>query len=206
MSAPMVRAILEGRKTQTRRVVKPMWGAHHAQAWSHEGGRFEYANNDGWHACGATVCRYGTTGDQLWVRETWAVDAPLQQVRLENEDIMGPVGFGHGPYFRADPVHENAGLTWRPSIHMPRWASRITLEIVAVRVERLQEISQNDARAEGVTHYTCGHPDCFGPKGEPGMHYGPRRAYYELWNKLNAKRGYGWDMNPWVWVIEFKRL
>ncbi|KVO11765.1 hypothetical protein WJ73_19665 [Burkholderia ubonensis] len=95
---------------------------------------------------------------------------------------------------------------WRPSIHMPRWASRITLEIIGVRVERLQDISEADARAEGVTieeWHKVGH--CLGP-GRGADQPLSIRAFRELWDGLNAACGYGWDANPWLWVIEFRRI
>ncbi|MBU9388980.1 hypothetical protein KTE71_15765, partial [Burkholderia multivorans] len=91
---------------------------------------------------------------------------------------------------------------WRPSIHMPRAAARITLEITGVRVERLQSISESDARAEGVTieeHHTRGY--CAGAYRPPSI-----RAFHDLWDSLNAARGHGWDVNPWVWAIEFRRI
>lgn len=167
MSAPMVRAILAGRKTQTRRIMK--------MAKRGTGG-------PPFQIDGKTVCSpYGVPGDRLWVRESWR---PRQASTV---------------YYRADSYdyhHDEirAGGTvpqWRPSIHMPRWASRITLEVVAVRVERLQEITYLESVAEGVI-YDRGFED-------------PRDNYRSLWNVINAKRGRGWDENPWVWVIEFRR-
>jgi hypothetical protein len=92
---------------------------------------------------------------------------------------------------------------WRPSIHMPRWASRITLEIVSVRVERLQDINEEDAKAEGVLPAAYGEPDYteddYGPKNH-------RDGFQLLWDSINGPRGYGWDVNPFVWCVEFRRI
>lgn len=207
-SGSMVRAILEGRKSQTRRIVGAIGNfplvnlAEHPNPLSPGpySGRFNDSMSWGWprleEGCHAPLggwlewCPYGVPGDRLWVRETWAVDAPLAQVQRENEDMMGPSGFGHGPYFRADPVHENAGLKWRPSIFMPRWACRLVLEVTAVRVERLQDISETDAKAEGVEPADC----CL-------AYY---HGYSKLWDSINAKRA-PWASNPWVWAITFRR-
>jgi len=175
-SAPMVRAILAGTKTQTRRTIKPQ------------------PDGDG-----IVPCPYGQPGTSLWLREAWAVDAPLDQVRREREDALYPPDFGHGPYFRADLIHEHSGLTWRSPIFMPRWASRITLEIVSIRVERLKAISEADAKAEG-----CFMPDSIYP-GEPhtpGSYV--VKQYRLLWESINGPSS--WSANPWVWVVEFKRL
>ncbi len=200
----MVRAILEGRKTQTRRIVKPT-GAHHIFQFR---GREEARGTDEptgeWAWCRAERvisehirCPYGKLGDRLWVRETWSQPTTLDP---------GPT------VYRADypacvpPDFENLppadDITWKPSIHMPRWASRISLEITSVRAERLQSISESDARAEGVTiedRHMRGY--CAGAYRPPSI-----RAFHDLWDSLNAARGHGWDVNPWVWVVEFKRL
>jgi hypothetical protein len=90
----------------------------------------------------------------------------------------------------------NGNEKWRPSIHMPRWASRITLEVTDVRVERVQEISEEDAKTEGVTPSIV---------GEWWDHLKYRAGFQTLWNSINEKRGFGWDENPWVWVVEFKK-
>jgi hypothetical protein len=171
MSAPMVRAILEGRKTMTRRVVMP---AVHLIA------------TDDRHAVTDSYCPYGAPGERLWVRETWCCYTP----ELRN------------PKYRADR-HNDSGWTWRPSIHMPRWASRLTLEVTAVRVERLKEISEEDARAEGVEQCEGGYIDAMcGPS--QGME--AKQAFDSLWDSINAARGFGWSVNPWVWVVSFRRV
>jgi hypothetical protein len=135
-------------------------------------------------------------GTRLWVRETWGAvwpdeyPVPLEQCKIEYKaDTNNPYP-GDWP---ADEARGNDDAPkWRASIHMPRWASRLSLEIVSVRVERVQEISFDDAIAEGV----CADPH--------GVRSESRRWFSELWDSINAKRGYGWDVNPWVWVIEFK--
>jgi hypothetical protein len=155
-------------------------------------------------------CPYGVPGDRLWVREPWTTSlghfahtiiyqadnksaglkfSDDQQVWIERYERK------HGNQGYSSYLHEVRG--WAPSIFMPRWASRITLEVVNIRVERLQEISFDDAIAEGVCEYP---PDAHGMRSEC------RRWFQEIWDEINAKRGYGWDVNPWVWVIEFKQV
>lgn len=184
-SAPMVRAILAGTKTQTRRVVKPR-----DLAWmdEHQGLR---------EPCNAERCPYGRPGQRLWVREShwWFKDEPDHSCgyyppKLTREDVE----------YRADG--DDGRKAWRPSIHMPRWASRITLEITGVRVERLRDISEADAIAEGITRDRDGH----GWQVEDGRHYSddPRESYASLWETINGPGS--WGANPWVWCIAFKRV
>jgi hypothetical protein len=159
-SGRMVQAILDGRKTMTRRVFKTA--------------KLIPTESYGKRALTRT-CPYGQPGDRLWVRETHNT-------------------CGEKPFYRADgemPLE----WKWSPSVFMPRWASRITLEITAVWVERLKDITIEDAQAEGIT-----------PLGTEGDSRRWRAGFRELWDSLNAKRGYGWDANPWVWVISFKRV
>lgn len=197
-SGEMVRAILEGRKTQTRRVVK--WaGRDYSQyenlvAVSLENYPHAHASETtgiGIPSEGGVVqimgkCPYGKPGDRLWVRET--TYAPLigqSHVMQVNEGLL----------YAADVAHRPSHYKTVSSIHMPRWASRITLEIVSVRVERLQDISANDARAEGVF---C--PEAlYAQNGESA----PVAVFYDLWESINGKT-HPWESNPWVWVIEFK--
>lgn len=138
----------------------------------------------------ARFCPYGVPGDRLWVRETFG--------HFELNDSFKP---GDRVFYRADG--ECLELQpWRPSIHMPRWASRITLEITAVRVERLHDISESDARAEGITPFNDGH----GWHTEDGRHYAGTAAdaYLSLWASINGEASA--RANPWVWVIEFKKV
>lgn len=197
----MIRAILAGRKTQTRRILDV------PQGWSLEGpkgspaslgkitsshprrGRFgafirrEIYSGSGKFTHDIVTCKYGEPGDRLWVRETFA------------DEAGGTRNFpGEHIYYRADGDGVDLqGGCWKPSIHMPRWASRITLEITDVRVERLQDISIDDAKAEGSpTH------------GHSGAEISPRKGFRHLWGRINGHES--WDANPWVWVIEFKRI
>jgi len=198
-SGPMVRAILDGRKTQTRRVVKPQPPnkTRHMQLTEGEWCAFgEGTQVAGGAWCGETgdppfnrwKCPYGQRGDMLWVREIWkptcsglTVDT---YVRYCADDSRREIV--HNLECRGHDTER-----WRPSIHMPRWASRITLEVIAVRVERVQEISEADARKEGIPSKHV--PEC-------GLEI---NDFHALWDSINAKRGYPWDSNPWVWVVEF---
>lgn len=188
-NAMMVRAILEDRKTQTRRICKidPLDG-------------FDNPNC----AENLALCPYGVAGDRLWVREAWARESDLIAYDKGGNPIFyradHPTGLFHDSM---EPMH------WRPSIHMPRWASRITLEITKVRVERLQDISEEDAIAEGVGHnfvMNGGWPDYqhIDKSGHCTLTQdSAKMSYATLWDSINGKGA--WDANPWVWVIEFKR-
>jgi hypothetical protein len=199
-SGPMVRAILEGRKTQTRRVVKPQPdnGLIHTGFISCSTDR-KREGAASWVDCVPCVrkslavhCPYGQPGDRLWVRETWC-----PKPETSHGDC---VGYRANMVYRcgkAMPEDYEMIVTrpWRPSIHMPRWASRITLEITKVRVERLQEITTDDIRAEGVDDgYT--NPR-MGKRHDSGM----RMAWIKLWESINGAGSF--ESNPWVWVVEF---
>ena len=169
-NAPMVRAILANTKTQTRRVVK----ARDLEWMDVHQGLREPDN--------AERCPHGQPGDRLWVRETFG--------HFERNENFAP---GCEVFYRADG-ESLAMEPWRPSIHMPRWASRITLEIARVRVERLRACNEADAIAEGAPWAACGAP-------QEGSH---KAGFAQLWEQIN---GHGsWEANPWVWVIEFRRL
>jgi hypothetical protein len=203
----MVRAILDGRKTQTRRVVKRIAGIGEVTEfqrsdttgydWIFRDKRSLW--NDLTNSELVDRCPCGYVGQRLWVRETWATDGVYDDTRPSLLDEFVE------PFYRASG--ESAGR-WRLSIHMPRWASRITLEITNVRVERVQYISEADAIAEGVDPgcYNCGEPQlpsgCGCQKPKPL----PVDAFIYLWDSINAKRGYSWESNPWVFVVEFRRL
>ena len=162
-SAPMVRAILAGTKTQTRRVVKL---------------KPDYMETFLRLPNKVACCPYGQPGGRLWVRETFEdCESALHSCVLYRADGGTP------------------GTKWTPSIHMPRWASRITLEITGMRVERLQDISEADAMAEGV-HYSLLE------KIQAGQDRWARHAYKKLWESIHGPGS--WDLNPWVWVVEFK--
>jgi hypothetical protein len=199
-SAPMVRALLDGSKTQTRRVVKPQPEAEHGGEpyWFVGGYR-------AWRARSCTdpirsgshneiACPYGQPGGQLWVRETWARDD-------EDGGLCYRADIGKGG--DADDWERNRldgvpRFRWRPSIHMPRAASRITLEITGVRVERLQDISPEDCWAEGIQEMR----DAGDENGE--LRGSVKQDYQALWESINGPGS--WDANPWVWVVEFKRV
>ena len=185
-SAPMVRAILAGTKTQTRRAVKGM-----ALEWLRPDGftpEFTAAPENG-------LCPYGQPGDRLWVRETFAEG--IHQMAEVNHWAYAADLFGE---------QQRLGDRWKPSIHMPRVASRITLEITGVRVERLQAISQEDARAEGVHRNVDGlwSGGAWKHIAQPNRYSDPCNAFCDLWASING--GESWDANPWVWVVEFKRV
>ena len=197
-SAPMVRAILDGRKTQTRRVVK---GDH--------GGPTTWVERDGlWHPCADVLCRgaldavgpgvrcpYGQRGDRLWVRETWCVaDPDYAHYPADGRPLRSDDRWAWYRATEGDLVeYTNNRSPWRPSIHMPRWASRLTLEVTGVRVERLQDLSEEDARAEGVE-----------PLGSLGRVPPHINGFADLSEQINGAAS--WDANPWVWVVEFRRI
>jgi hypothetical protein len=244
-SGEMVRAILDGRKSMTRRVVKPQpeWIEQTAPGvapyWRHSDHTgscpFDPADRDTW-----PVCPYGQPGDRLWVRETWQyadwTEDGMPWVRYEADGATRFHDSGAVPEEWADRLTDTwealsepanyevdnraADRRWRPSIHMPRWASRITLEITDVRVERAQEITEADAIAEGINPRTAlamngmsYFPNlqawALTDNGIPGAgepEHGHRGVFAQLWDSLNAPRGYGWDANPWVWVVNFNRI
>jgi len=192
-SGPMVKAILEGRKTQTRRTYRLQKDMEWYQDLGGEAGGW-YTNGIGWWNVEEEVCPYGKPGDCLWVREAWA---PLV------------VGNERDFIYRAD---HHAGLEkrdgdqkWKPSIHMPRIACRLMLEITGTRVERLNEISVEDAIAEGIEPVR-NIWKLYGEriKGTAGATGQPRKSYASLWKSINGNGS--WAANPWVWVVEFKVL
>jgi hypothetical protein len=200
----MVRAILAGRKTQTRRVCKSVLGIGQITElersttphydWIFRDKRMRW--NDLRHDEMLERCPHGAPGDRLWVRETWAW--PGEEHVLYRADE-------HARDFKrrcdADPMMPQ--WTWSPSIHMPRELSRITLEVTDVRVERVRSISEADCIAEGLAL----HPTADGwpsPALVGSLFDEVHDAYQNLWDSINAKRGYCWEKNPWVWVVEFK--
>lgn len=196
--ADMVRAILEGRKTQTRRIVKPpkKWIAEYPylDPWAmNEPGVTWWWNGVHKHVGVSQECPYGKPGDRLWVRETFSVHPEIANIayRADGEEFEDSDGFMWVP-------------KWTPSIHMPRGNSRIDLEITNVRIERLQDISEEDAQAEGCTKNHNGYYWA-GPHQEYGLKQLTTaiRAYRDLWESINGPGS--WDKNPWVWVIEFER-
>jgi hypothetical protein len=232
-NADMVRAVLDGRKMQTRRIVKwrgldeglnlqfsGLRAIKEAKGWVVES---QSRTSSEWR-CQPTPCPFGDIGDRLWVRETWSVVSHafdddglmIDYVPDRSAKAVHEKPFGRGYYSGHAIYAADGGFTWgdddgcvdgrscwKPSIHMSRWASRITLEITDVRVERLQDISETDALAEGVISEPCDHArrscdeiGCCGDtaKGEFGA----------LWKSIYGDDN--WQANPWVWVVEFKRV
>lgn len=185
----MVRAILEGRKTQTRRIMKvqPVLNGSFYEVYGAGWGRsMKSVPAIPGHSL-ASNCPFGLVGDRIWVRETWAeagASAPDLKLYRANYPAHVPTHYENIP-----PADE---IRWTPSIHMPRWASRLTLEITGVRVERLRDLSEDDAKSEGITP----------PSGGvlPGWEY--RINFRDLWMSIYGADN--WETNPWVWVIEFK--
>lgn len=204
-SAPMVRALLDGSKTQTRRVLKGDFmhqpkGSMDAK-WYFRGPKM--ACWDSYETEAELIARhspYGRPGDRIWVREThYIVD--------EGSQYFYRATGGYSQHKEIDEAHGNAPLVWagpwKPSIFMPRRASRMTLEITSVRVERLQDISEADAIAEGIERTAHGFWRLYG-KPEVNGSYSPVASYRSLWESINGPGS--WALNPWVWVIEFKRI
>lgn len=208
----MVRAILGGKKTQTRRVIKPLPTNRANHVWA-DGNRFAFC--EGTHEKGArcqedTIIkhRYGVPGDRLWVREIFAMQVSLEPGEVKPFDDGRPFlvvdeGPEYGthweqPHYRAtdpapdlcyeDQEEEGPCVRWLPQLHMPRWASRILLEVQEVRAERVQDITEEDAQAEGV--------ECV-----------YSMEFAKLWDSINGKKpGRSWKENPWVWVITFRKM
>lgn len=205
-NAEMVQALLDGRKTQTRRPVK--FPVHDKNLGC------ELAGNElaGELSAGNYLnSAFGKPGDRIWVRETF--QGPLFNYEQMDEYLEDSSKFekpefcqyaadgGHRPEYQ--DADDNLRHGWRPSIHMPRWASRILLEITGVRVERLNSIHDVDAMREGIQNLTtCSHSD-FGIPGVVNAQH-PVRAFQLLWESIYGADS--WRANPWVWVIEFKRV
>lgn len=219
-SSEMVKAILAGRKTQTRRIFKgltpPDCIGNHSCVVEDGAAKFHLNERLAMHEGEWTKCPYGYPGDRLWVRETWRPVGPW-----ECRDDKATVQYrADGEYRRRTgwPSEFRIKTTdgadkWRPSIFMPRWASRITLEITDVRVERLQDISEADAIAEGVEPVVFTAQDIEDTpadteEGQLLRHLGPgqltaKSNFQVLWDEINGKRA-SWASNPWVWVVEFR--
>lgn len=211
-SGEMVRAILEGRKSVTRRVIKPQPVLANDGLWDYwKGGEWQGAVDPGDGRFNfIQCCPYGMPGDRLWVREAWGSgdrfiyegeqDPPRIVVYRADGAAMNYAHDDDGYFIEAQDWNLNL-VKWRPSIHMPRWASRITLEVVDVRVERVQEISDEDVLAEGVSA-----SQAVGVVVPGSDITYPSLMFRDLWNSINAGRGFGWDADPWVWCVEFKRV
>jgi hypothetical protein len=205
-SAPMVRAILEGRKTQTRRVIKPQ---PFMRPWQSANGEVDDAcfwrygeDREDWPS--ATTCPYGAPGERLWVRETFCIpDQVVSETgahvvyRADVPDLREERSVVRLAKKNGTPV-----IAWQPSIYMPREFSRITLEVTGVRVERLHEISETDCEAEGIDGALCAQFTTRAPS-RASVLPAAVHAYFGLWESINDPGS--WSANPWVWVVEFKR-
>jgi hypothetical protein len=215
-SAPMVRAYLDGLKTQTRRIVKDTdvrdVGAFGVAAYVTSRDVKERGRVIGRRDVTKT-CPYGGPGDKLWAKETWGLHAYGDYTYWNRDSIKGrsedDIRSSWEIVYAADAT--SAYDHWRPSIFMPRWASRITLEISAVRLERLQAISEEDAIAEGVEPAYRDVPAAMGDcrawrdySGRSPWHSSAWASYRSLWGSINGPES--WSANPWVWVISFPRL
>lgn len=191
-SGPMVRAILAGTKTQTRRVWKlPRGCSWYAGHGGEAAGMVQDDDGPAWWHVSEQRCPYGRPGDRLWVREAWRAlrrfDSMMPPLDIEWRSMVAYEADTPTGDYRQAP-HGRMGKL-RPPIHMPRWASRITLEITGVRVERLQDVSAADCWAEGIEHS----PDV-----------DPVHEYSDLWRSIYGPGS--WAANPWVWVVEFQRV
>ena len=226
----MVKAILEDRKTMTRRVMKRSMPGDISECRLTKDNILYMEHLGGYTTFRPRACPYGTPGDRLWVKETWKIASfmegdPIEfqykadgaiaeenissdclnyedwyeRVCIQSTDYLIKIGWkykdGEG-CFRWE--NGKSPLPWKPSMFMPHWASRIMLEITNVRLGQVQEISEDDATKEGCVPYV----DPF----ENTKITNARQGFVQLWNFINEKRGFGWEANPWVWVIEFKRV
>lgn len=228
-NAEMVRALLDSRKTQTRRVLTPRQlglielAAIAGECYPLESGQ-QHANSQSYYR---EHCPFGAVGDRLWVRETWAVvshafdDDGLMvgYVPDRPSKAVHEKAFGRGYYSGHTIYAADGGFTWgdddgcvdgrsywKPSIHMPRWASRITLEITNVGVQRLQAVSQGDAMREGLIRLPASGRYCLneGDQYFGGASRDAREVFSWLWSSIYGDES--WQANPWVWVVEFKRV
>lgn len=198
-SGAMVRALLAGTKTQTRRALKvqpldilPMKGDKAGREWI---GLMQNPPE----AKGVMFrCKFGVPGDRLWVRERWRKDGVLWHYAADGLMVPDQRDYDvRATFARRAPLSESA-YKWKPSIHMPRCAARLFLEIACIRVERLQDISEADAKAEGCCVPLIIYPD------EPRESYSYATAYRSLWESINGPGS--WAANPWVWCLTFKRV
>ncbi|MFA1286166.1 hypothetical protein ACDI96_26215 [Citrobacter telavivensis] len=218
----MVRAILDGRKTQTRRVMKPQpdpcppprggnwWPSNVFKTMLHVEEEMQNGKG-GWGGLVGDACPFGAVGDRIWVRETF--QGPLVTEELFEEYRANPEKFETPQYceYAADggakpeycDLDDNLRHGWRPSIHMPRWASRILLEITGVHVELLNAIREEDAQAEGVAQLRGGFWQHYQP-GWTQHQLSARGSFVTLWKSIYGEES--WHSNPWVWVIKFKRI
>lgn len=193
-STEMIRAILNGNKKQTRRVIKPQpiwddgiwyWKNHYFSPEAFNIGNDKFIKEK---------CPY-QIGQTLWVRETWSkiyIDWPPEENTEYEYEYKADIGNKYPGEWPEEYKDNEACGRWKPSIFMPREAARLFLNITNIKAEKIQDITEEDAKAEGVQ-----------PDKETGSYVD---SFMCLWDRLNKKRGFGWDVNPWVWVIEFERI
>lgn len=219
-TAPMVRAILGGQKTVTRRVIKPQPTLETEEWVLDAGGTEKWLGSGPSPATGGTrqtwgwaTCPHGKPGDQLWVREAWVADAQVNEVAPRDLSQGEPILYPADGAMRQTGCSLIAPGKTRPSIHMPRWVCRLLLEITDVRVERLQDGDGETAfesryLAEGINQIHHGDGafayHALNKEPLPGNWCHPEDAFKELWNSINGVGA--WESNPWVWVVEFKRV
>ncbi|MBD3261036.1 MAG: hypothetical protein GF334_05040 [Candidatus Altiarchaeales archaeon] len=213
-SGEMVRAILDGRKTQTRRVVKPQ-----AEKYTGDilGQPVIYPWRNGGYDAKPIKCPYGKPGEELWVRETFTYGYDLNDAHPECAVFdFGDPDMIFAPGENKETRHYARAWSQRkPGIYMPRWASRIQLQVKDIKVKRVQDITESDAIAEGLTYLpnakrwgVWDQTNCtIDGRARMTEHFeSPVDAFAHLWDSINRKRGYGWDKNPWVWVVTFERI
>lgn len=202
MTGPEVRAILAGNKTQKRIVMKPQpeTNQHGLLIWW-RGGNGGQLKEHNFRELIPAHCPYGRPGDRLWVRETHKFENDKGDCIFYKADGVRHYVQDNGEWLRPEDM-----WYWRPSIHMPRWASRITLEVESVRVERLQDISEEDAKAEGIEFVQGDEDTTTGFLSHDGTALldTAKRAYYYLWESINGIKS--WERNEWVWAITFRRI
>jgi len=222
LNADMVRAVLNGSKTQTRRIIQSpaknmqvtvqkvidyrepgdKWYGEHVFSMRNQSGTWCDYTKEQFLA----KCPFGAVGDRLWVRETFATLEPGSYEPVKPCDGYAQVVRYAASDRLANSDRDVRGFNWRPSIHMPRWASRITLEITNVGVQRIQSISQNDAAREGLVKLPASGRYCIneGDQYFGGASHDARGVFSWLWSSIYGEES--WQANPWVWVIEFKRV
>lgn len=213
-SGEMVKAILEGRKTMTRRVVnKDISNQFDIDVDDTIAAFIEQDTGDSYNPI--NVCPYGNVGDRLWIKETWKL-VPETACPIFNCvcQTINPANPHEAVIYKCGLERARGNGNWKPSIFMPRWASRILLEVTDIRVDRLQDITEEDAIAEGIhlcagiDEEGCTHGYHWSQVSDTDLLFNSAAdAYRKLWDSINGKKpGKTWQDNPWVWVVEFRRI
>ena len=212
----MVQAILAGKKSMTRRIIKPQPNGQLKCVIKHEtkGRSCWMEDNADQLSKDFKFHKYYEVGDILWVRETWAKLCRVDEngyTHYDEETIYYAADGGPSiDLYDADGfLLDDQNMKWRPSIFMPRYAARLFLKVKDIRVERLQDITEEDARSEGIKWTNEGplHAHYLNHNLNAFLNFKTsKEAFSSLWDNINLKRGYGWGINPWVWVVEFERV